>query len=506
MKRRTFIRSALATAATLSLPGGQLLADAHNNSEGKAADASASINAVTGDGGTTVIEGAVLKELEDRLYGHLLLPSSAGYDDARKVWNGMIDKRPALIVQCAGASDVASAVDLAREYQLLTAVRGGGHSAAGKSVCEGGIVIDCSRMLGVHVDPFSRTARVEPGVLLGELDHEAQRYGMATPSGVVSHTGAAGLTLGGGFGKLSRTMGLTIDSVLSFDLVTPSGEFKRVSAEENPDLFWGLRGGGGNFGVVTSFEYRLHEIGTDFLAGSVMHPLANARDVLEFYAELIETAPNELQVSATSVVFPNSNNGFSSLSFFYAGDPADGEKAIQPILDFGEPMNASVGVKKYIDIQKQIDRNVPPGQQYYQKSAFVDALEPGMIDAIIDMIGNPKPFNRTVNFTQVGGAISDTPVEATAYPNRAAKAQIVMGSSWPKPVDEGVEWIAMQRQAWDKIYPYTNGFYINNMTGDEGQKNIRSNFGVNYDRLLALKNEYDPTNLFRLNANVPPTI
>ncbi len=502
MKRREFVSSALATAATLSLPGGQVLAGAHTGG-GKAAPAD--INAVTGEGGTTVIEGAVLKELEDRLYGRMLLPSSDGYDDARKIWNGMIDNRPALIVQCAGVSDVASAVDLAREYKLLTAVRGGGHSAAGKSICEGGIVIDCSRMLGVHVDPFNKTARVEPGVLLGELDHESQRYGMATPAGVVSHTGAAGLTLGGGFGKLSRTMGMTVDSVLSFDLVTPSGELKRVSAEENPDLFWGLRGGGGNFGVATSFEYRLHEVGTDFLSGSLMHPISNARDVFEFYAELIETVPNELQISCNSVVMPN-GNGFAILSLFYAGDPAEGEKVIQPIVDFGKPMNNSVSVRKYIDIQKQTDRNVPHGQQYYQKAAFIDALEPGMIDAVMDMIGNPKPHSQTINFTQVGGAINDTPVEATAYANRAAKAQIVIGCSWPKPVDEAEAWIAMCRQDWDKLYPYTNGFYINNMMGDEGQTAIQSNFGANYERLVALKNEYDPTNLFRLNANIPPTV
>ena len=501
MKRRTFCRSALATAVAGATPIGHLLA-----ATGKGATKiTADINAVTGGGGTKVIEKAVLKELQASLRGHVLLPSSDGYDDARKGWNGMIDKRPALIVRCHGASDVINAVNLARDYDLLTAVRGGGHSAAGKFVCEGGIMIDLSLMQGVHVDPVARSARVEPGVLLGAVDHEAQAFGLATPAGVVSHTDAAGLTVGEGFGKLSRKLGLTCDNVRYFDVITAAGEFKRASVSENPDLFWALRGGGGNFGVVTSFEYQLHPVGTEFLAGAVMHPIGNVRDVLHFYAEFISTAPNEVEVSSTTVLFPN-GKGFVSLSAFYGGDPKEGERVLEPLRSFGKPMNDNFAVKKYLDIQKETDRNVPVGQQYYQKTGFLPGVEPGMIDAIEAMAANPKPFAQTANFTQVGGVISEIDTKATAYANRDAKAQIVLGGSWPKPVDQAEEWIASVRKDWETLVPFTNGFYINNMMGDEGDKKIRDNFGENYDRLVELKNKYDPTNLFSVNANIKPTV
>jgi hypothetical protein len=483
------------------MPVGQLLAATGKGATKIVAD----INAITGSGGTKVIEKAVLKELQASLRGHLLLPNSDGYDDARTGWNGMIDKRPALIVQCQGASDVINAVKLARDYDLLTAVRGGGHSAAGKFVCEGGIMIDLSPMQGVHVDPTARSARVEPGVLLGAVDHEAQAFGLATPAGVVSHTGAAGLTVGGGFGKLSRKLGLTCDNVRYFDVITAAGEFKRASVSENPDLFWALRGGGGNFGVVTSFEYQLHPVGTEFLAGAVMHPISNVRDALNFYSEYISIAPNELEVSSTTVLFPN-GKGFVSLSAFYGGDPKEGEKVLEPLRNFGKPMNDNFAVKKYLDIQKETDRNVPVGQQYYQKTGFLSGVEPGLIDAIEAMAANPKPFTQTANFTQVGGVISEIDTRATAYAHRDAKAQIVLGGSWPKPVDQAEEWIASVRKDWETLVPFTNGFYINNMMGDEGDKKIRANFGENYDRLVELKNKYDPTNLFSLNANVKPTV
>jgi hypothetical protein len=482
------------------MPVGQLLAASGAGATKIVGD----INAITGAGGTKVIEKAVLKELQASLRGHLLLPSSEGYDDARMGWNGMIDKHPALIVRCAGPSDVMSAVNLAREYELLTAIRSGGHSAAGKSVCEGGIMIDLSPMNGVRVDPAARAGRAEAGVLLGAVDHECQAFGLAAPFGVVSHTGAAGLTLGGGFGKLSRKYGLTVDNLRNVDVVTADGTFKRANVSENADLFWGLRGGGGNFGVVTSFEYQLHPVGTEFLSGAVMHPISNARDVLNFYSEFITTAPNELEVSSTTVMFPN-GKGFVTMSIFYAGDPAEGEKVLEPLRAFGKPMSDNIALKKYIDIQRETDRNVPPGQQYYQKTGFLLGLEPAMIDAVEAMIADPKPHTLTANFTQVGGVISEIDTPATAYANRAAQAQIVLGGSWPKPVDEAEEWIAGIRKDWDTIAPLTNGFYINNMMGDEGDKKIRANFGENYDRLVELKNQYDPTNLFSLNANVKPT-
>ena len=501
MRRRTFCKSALATAVAAAMPAGHIFAAGGKTPTKIQTD----INAVTLSGDTKVIPKAVIEELAASLRGRILLPTSEGYDTARHGWNGMIDKHPALIVQCNGAADVTQAVNLAHEYELLTAVRGGGHSAAGKSVCEGGIMIDCSPMQGIHVDPVAQRARIEPGVLLGALDHEAQIYGLATPAGVVSHTGAAGLTLGGGFGKLSRKYGLTVDNTLEFDVITASGEFKRASATENPDLYWGLRGGGGNFGVVTSFEYQLHPVGTKFLNGSVMYPLDQAKDVLTFYAERLATAPDEIQSSVTSLMLPN-GKGFVSMSVFYNGDIDKGQKAVEPIRSFGKPTNVHIEPTNYVDLQRTTDRNVPHGQHYYQKSAFFDSMEPGLIDAVVNILANPKPVATTINFTQVGGAISQVPVNATAYANRNAQVQIVLGGSWPQGTGNDDELIALYRKDWETIYPFTHGFYINNMMGDEGAKNIRNNFGENYDRLVALKNEYDPTNLFRLNANVVPTV
>ena len=501
MKRRTFVRSALATAATASMPVEQLLAVWGQ----KPTKIPGDINAVTGNGDEKVIEKAVVQELANSLRGRLLLPSSEGYDQARKVWNGMIDKHPALIVQCEGPADVIQAVQLAHDYDLLTAVRGGGHNVAGKAVCEGGIMIDLSQMNGIRVDPKARIAWAEPGVLLGALDHETQLYGLATPAGVVSHTGAAGLTLGGGFGRLSRVYGLTCDNVRSYDIVTASGEFKRARVSENPDLYWGLRGGGGNFGVVTGFEYQLHPVGTEFLAGSIMHPMSAARDVFTFFAEVESKAPNELQISSNAIVLPN-GKGFVSMGVFYNGDMATGEKLIQPLRDFGKPMNVSIGPEKYVDIQQRTDSRTPPGKRYYQKAGFFDEIQPGLIDAILEIASNPNPFQMTLIFSQVGGAIKDVPNDATAYANRSAQQQMVLGGSWPNEHDQEDEYIGMMRAGWEKIAPFSKGVYTNNMMGDEGNKKVISNYGENYKRLVALKNEYDPTNLFRLNVNVAPSV
>ena len=506
MKRRTFIGSALGTAAAASLPARHLLAAADQEFflQG-ASKITSDVNAVTLDGGTTTIERAVLREFQESLRGNILLPTSEGYDEARRVWNGMIDKRPAVIVQCRGPADIRHAVILARDYNLLTAVRGGGHNVAGKGVCEGGIVIDCSNMTSVSVDPWARTARVEPGVLLGAVDHECQIYGLGTPAGVVSHTGAAGLTLGGGFGRLSRIYGLTCDNVNHFDLVTPAGEFRRVSAATDPDLFWGLRGGGGNFGVVTSFEYKLYEVGTDFLHGTHMYPITQARDVLSFFSEFELQAPRELQVSSNVIMLPR-GKGFVQIGVFYIGDPAKGEKLIEPLRKFGKPLNADIGMSKYVDIQRRTDLNTPHGRRYYQKAGFFDQVSSGLVDAMIEVALDPLPFQTTMIFSQVGGAIKDVPNDATAYANRSAQQQMVYSGAWPRPLEQEQEYIGMIRERWEKLAPFTNGVYTNNMMGDEGQKKVVSNYGENYDRLVALKNRYDPKNMFRLNVNITPTV
>ena len=497
MKRRTFINSALAAAA-LTSPAGRLLATAHAGSA-----IASDINAIRLDGSETTIEKAVLNELAGALNGNLLLPSSEGYDAARKVWNGMVQKRPALIVQCTNATDIANTVNLARDYNLLTSIRGGGHSIAGKAIAEGGLTIDCSPMQNVSVDPEARSALVGSGVLLAGVDEATQVYGLATPAGVVSHTGAAGLTLGGGFGKLSRTHGLTSDNVRSIELVTPDGEFRRATVSENPDLFWGLRGAGANFGVVTQFEYQLHPVGTEFLHGAVMHPITNAKDVVAFWGDLLTKVPNEVDMSCSVIMFPN-GKGFVSTSGFYMGDPADGEKALEPLTKFGKPMAVNFKVKKYIDIQKETDRNVPHGQQYYQKTGFFTEIGPGLAEVIGEMTANPKPFTQTINFTQVGGLINELAPDATAYPNREAEVSMVMGGGWPKPVDEEEAWIDMIRADWKKVKPFTSGLYNNNWMGDDPDARIHDNFGSNYERLVEIKTKYDPTNLFRLNANVKP--
>jgi hypothetical protein len=497
MKRRAFLQTAVAGAMSAAMPARSIWA--------ASSEINSNIDAIKLNGDSTVIEKAVAAEFEAALNGHVILPSTEGYDAARASWNGMIDKHPALIVRCVDASDVSSAVNLAREYELLTAVRGGGHSVAGKSNCEGGILIDLTEMQAISVDPEARSAKVQPGVLLGGVDVATQKFGMATPAGVVSHTGAAGLTLGGGFGKLSRVYGLTADNTRYFDIVTPDGEFRRANVSENPDLFWALRGGGGNFGVVTQFEYQLHPVGTDFLTGALVFPLEKSEAVLNFYADWITTAPKELQTSIAAICLPN-GKGFINMSIFYAGDPAAGEKVIEPMRAFDKPQRDDIAVKKYIDLQKRTDRNVPHGQQYYQKAGFMKTIEPGLVEAAVSTLNNPKPFTQTVNFTQVGGAISEIDMGATAYANRDAAAQVVLGGSWRKKVDEQEEWIELIRADWKKMYPYTNGFYINNMMGDEGDARVRANFGSNYDRLVELKNKYDPMNLFRLNANVRPTV
>jgi hypothetical protein len=500
VKRRTFVSSALATAATASFPVSRIFA-----ADGQPAAILTDINAVRLDGSETTIEKAVLKELAGSLNGTVLLPTSEGYDAARMLWNAMPDKHPALIVECTNSQDVANAVNLAREYELLTAVRGGGHNVAGKGSCEGGIMINCSPMQGVTVDPEGLSATAEPGVLLGAVDSATQAYGLVTPAGVVSHTGAAGLTLGGGFGKLSRTLGLTCDNVNHFDIVLPSGEFKRITADSDPDLFWALRGGGGNFGVVTEFGYQLHAVGTDFLSGVAMHPIKNAKEVWSFYAEFIAAAPNELAASCSCISMPN-GKGFVNISIFYSGDPAQGEKVIEPLLKFGKPMRTDFKVKKYVDIQKQIDRNVPRGQQYYQKAGFTPEISSSLIDALVEITKNPKPFTQTMNFTQVGGRINELATDATAYANRNAEAQIVVSGSWAKPVEQQTEWVDLVRADWKTVLPHTDGFYTNNAMADEndGNKRVQSNYGGNYDRLVEIKTKVDPMNLFRLNANVKP--
>jgi FAD/FMN-containing dehydrogenase len=464
------------------------------------------ISAVTRTGGGTTIPKAALKEFQKSLRGALLLPGNAEFETARKVWNGMIDKRPGLIARCTGTADVMRAVEFAREFDLLVAVRGGGHSISGKSVCDGGLMIDLSPIRWCTVDPGARTARLGGGSLLGELDHEALRFGLATPVGTVSHTGAAGLTLGGGHGRLSRTYGLTCDNVLSVDIVTADGKFLRASADENPDLYWGVRGGGGNFGVVTAFEYRLHPVGPMIYGGNMMYPFDRAREVFKVFAEFTAEAPRAMAADVIALAPPR-GKGFVLLSICHIGDFAEGERLLATIRRTMKPAVDQVKPMAYGELQTQADANTPGGKLYYNKSGLLRTLEPDFLETIVDRLeaasGRADPsVASNVIVQHLGGAVGDVPADGTAYPHRDARYDSVILSAWDDPAynEPNIAWL---KDAYTAMEPFTLGFYSNHMAPSD-EPMVKGAFRGNYDRLVTLKNRYDPTNLFHLNANVKP--
>ncbi|MDH7796996.1 MULTISPECIES: FAD-binding oxidoreductase [unclassified Beijerinckia] len=437
-----------------------------------------------------------------RLKGDVVLEGSAGYDEARKVWNGAIDKRPAMIAYCADAQDVVEAVTFARSRALSVAVRSGGHNVAGLSVCDGGLVIDLSRMKRIAVDPVRRTARAEAGLDLGEFDRATQAHGLATTMGVNSDTGIAGLTLGGGFGKLGRKYGLTCDNLIAAEVVTAEGKTLRASATEHADLFWGLRGGGGNFGIVTAFEYRLHAIGTSLLVASALHPYDQARDAMRFYDEFARTAADEVNVDAAFVTLL-SGDRFFSISGSYVGSHDDGEHALSPILKFGSPVETRLAPVPYLAIQSGGDPLFPRGRRYYWKAQFLREISTDAIDALLDAYARAPNTSSLLVFQHVGGAIARVPVLDTPYANRDAAFDCFPIAIWDDPADDDAN-MRWARDLWSAVRPYsTGGVYANNL-GDEGEDRVRDAYGENYARLVALKNTYDPTNFFRLNQNIKP--
>jgi FAD/FMN-containing dehydrogenase len=455
-------------------------------------------------------EGAVrfgdadAREFKRSLRGEVVLPGDAGYDDARSIWNGSVDKRPAVIARCADAADVAASLAFARENGLSLSVRGGGHSAAGSALCDEGLTIDLTRMKAVEVDAERRIARADGGLLLGDLDRATQAHGLATTAGVVSHTGIAGLTLGGGIGYLGRQHGLTCDNLLGVDLVAADGRRLRASADENPDLFWGVRGGGGNFGVVTSFEYRLHPVGPTVLAGNVVHPVARARDVLRFYSDFSLKAPDELATNAVLRATPE-GEPIVAIAVCYAGRLEDGEKAIEPLRSFGAPLEDDISEIAYTEFQTVLDDVFAAGQQYYWRSRLIRQISDGLIDALLDHFARVPSPQSLVVFQQTGGAASRIGPEETAFFHRDSQYDLIMASIWTDPRDSeaNVRWA---RAVGDAVAPFgSEGVYVNNVI-DEGREQVRATYGGNYDRLVALKNEYDPTNLFRLNANIEPSV
>ena len=414
-------------------------------------------------------------------------------------------------MRCRGASDVMRAVRFARDNGLLVAVRGGGHNISGNAVCEGGLLIDLSPMRSVRIDPKKQTARVEPGVTLGEFDKEAQAFGLATPLGINSTTGVAGLTLGGGFGWLSRKFGFTVDNLISADVVTADGALVQASAVENPDLFWAIRGGGGNFGVVTSFEFKLHPVGPDLASGLIVHPFARARELLAGYREVAAAAPDELTIwvvlrKAPPLPFlPAEVHGKEILVFAvcYAGEPANAEKALAPLRALGEPIADVIGVQPYAAWQTAFDPLLTPGAFNYWKSHNFTSLSDGLLDTLVDYVGTLPTEECEIFIGQVGGASNRIGAEATAYPHRDANFVMNVHTRWRERGDEraAIKWA---REFFAATAPHaTGGVYVNFMPEDETER-VPGAYGSNYARLAALKAKYDPGNLFRLNQNVQP--
>jgi FAD/FMN-containing dehydrogenase len=434
--------------------------------------------------------------------GEVVVPGDVVYDQARKVWNGMVDRHPAAVIYCAGSDDVVAAVNFARSRFLLVAVRAGGHNIGGASVCDGGLVIDLSRMKQIEVDPVKRTARAQAGLNLGEFDAATQAHGLAITMGVNADTGIAGLTLGGGFGKLGRKHGLSCDNLVSAEIVTADGRLLRASATEHPDLFWAIRGGGGNFGIVTRFEYRLFPVGPMLLAGSVLYSYDRARDAMRFYHTFASTAPDELSVDAALATTPSGERVFS-ISACYAGPIDEGERIVRPLRAYGPPIQDQIAPRLYVEIQSAGDATFPRGRRYYWKAQFLRELSDAAIDTLLAAYAT-APAESLLVLQHVGGAIARIPVNATPYANRDALYDCFPISIWDDPAEDMMR-TRWAREVWDAMRPFsTGGVYANNL-GEEGTERIEAAYGANYARLLALKKKYDPANFFRLNQNIKPT-
>ena len=500
MKRRQFLNSSFAAAAVVSLPTSQALAAAIAAMTVVAGD----VNAVTGDGRQILLEQSAIQELSNSLRGRLLLSGYEGYDAARHVLNPTINRFPALIVQPAGAADIMQAVNFARERSMLLAVKCGGHSFSGKSTCEGGMQIDLSSFRNARVDVDSRTAHIAGGSLLAGLDQESMAQGLVTTAGTVSHTGVGGLTLGGGFGRLARRFGLALDNVTGVDIVTADGKLLHADANEHPDLYWGVRGGGGNFGIVTSFEFKLHPMQRTVIGGDVVFPLKELPGVLQVYADYAPVAPDDLYLDFVVVSKPGTEEGVCLLHACYSGPEDQAEKVLAPIYKAGTPIVDGIKAVDYVAIQRSWDNTDPRSTGSYLKSGFVDEIPDQLVSTISQ---NFKTFNErgtTMFFQHSGGAIGRVPADATAFAHRKSVANMFTVVEWPmaESRDSHVKYI---KDYWKQFEPFTDGWYTNDVD-THNAKTVNTNYQGNYERLLKVKNKYDPTNLFRLNANVKPTV
>ena len=494
MDRRTFCKTTLAASVAASLP----ILSACGEKAKVATEVDTSIRAVSLDGAEIELATTAIKELGDAMTGPVMLSGHPEYNASRKIWNGMHDKRPALIARCLSTQDVVHAVNFARDNGLLTAIRGGGHSWPGKSVCDDGIMIDLAHMHNVEIDTESSCAYTAGGALLGHLDDAALAKGLVTTAGVVSHTGVGGYTTGGGFGRLNRKYGLTIDNLIGAEVVTADGQARRVSADEEPDLYWAIRGGGGNFGVVTQFDFQLHPFERNVLSGLIVWPVDQARDVLEFYAEWQEGLSRELYTGPAMLTHPEAGNVIA-MEVVYDGDPAQGEKEIAPLRAVGSPIDDGVKVQDYKVLQTHEDAALAHGIRSYAKNAMVGEFSQGLVDDMIDSyVADP----RAAFFTHTcGGAVADVSETDTAFPHRGATTMLVFFTGWMDPAqdDEGRQICRDWHAAFEK---HSAGYYDN--IEQDGDTRVARNFGPNYERLRQVKAMYDPGNQFRMNSNIEP--
>ncbi len=461
------------------------------------------ITAATLEGSRTSLNDTDVESLRRSLRGELVVAGEAMYEEARRVWNGNVDRRPALIVRCEGAADVQQSINFARSFGLLVSVRGGGHSAPGYGTNDGGLVIDLSLMKGIRVDPDARTVQAQGGVLWRDLDHETQAFGLATTGGTVSNTGIVGLTLGGGLGWLMGKHGLSVDNVIAADVVTADGQFRKASAKDDPDLFWALRGGGGNFGVVTSLEYRLHPV-TQVLGGMVIYPLDQARDLLRFYRDFSGILPDEAEAYAALLTAPE-GMPVAALILGYNGPLAEGEKVLAPARRFGKPVADVVGPMPYAARQRMLDEpNAIHGLQRYWRSAFTEQISDGLIDVMVEGATSfSSPLSALLLFHMHGAATRVSPA-ATAFAPRRTQWDFDAIGQWADGAQSATH-IAWVRALWSELEPHLQGSaYVNHLAADDRPEKVRASFGENYGRLRTLKATYDPKNLFRVNANIAP--
>jgi FAD/FMN-containing dehydrogenase len=499
--RRSFVNATVMGAVGALLPVRHSWAD----SAGSHA-IPAEIAARTGSGKSISLTASDIKDFDASLRGDLIRSGDAGYDAARRLWNPAFDHHPAFLARCSGAADVVQAVNFARSHDLLTAVRGGGHSLSGQSGCDGGLVIDLSAMKGIRVDPARRRAEAEPGVLLGEFDEETQAFGLATTLGTAPDTGIAGLTLGGGFGRLDRRFGLACDNLRSVDIVTADGKLRHASAQEHQDLYWGVRGGGGNFGVVTSFDYQLHPLGPKLLAGLRAFPFNQARSVLTALMEFTEHMPDEMYLSAEVGRTPRlpPPGLYVAYEIVYAGASSEGERLLAPLAKLGKPVYDSVGLKTYVAAQGGTGKvkAAPSERVIYFKSGFVGEMSGTLIDEVVRRFESSPPIVQGIQFYRNGGATGRVKADATAFWNRWMKYTLLLIGSWDRSHND--ESVRTARAFWGGLEPFTRNYYVNTDVY-EGEQRLRATYGDNYPRLMKLKDKYDPTNLFKLNANIVPT-